>query len=61
VTDVLVMTLPPIQKRYEEITEDPIEVQALLHSGSRVASDRALATVAAAREAIGLLQIQPRS
>jgi tryptophanyl-tRNA synthetase len=61
VTDALVTTLAPIQKRYEALTEDPIEVRAFLHSGSRVASDRAQATMVAAREAIGLLQIHPRS
>ena len=57
VTDVLVDTLTPIQERYADLMGDPTELRRLLDAGREAVADDALRTVAAAREAVGLLGI----
>lgn len=57
VTEALVETLIPIQKRYAELTGDPAELQRLLRGGRDAVSPAAQRTVAAAREAMGLLPV----
>jgi tryptophanyl-tRNA synthetase len=47
--------LSPIQARYHELADDPAETQRLLAVGAAKASELAGATLARAREALGLL------
>ncbi|NMM23899.1 MAG: tryptophan--tRNA ligase [Phycicoccus sp.] len=57
VTVALVDTLGPIQKRYQDLRADPGHLRDLLIAGRDFASASAATTVAAAREAIGLLDL----
>jgi tryptophanyl-tRNA synthetase len=57
VTDAVVGTLAPIQERYAELTDDPAELQRLLGAGRDAVTPDALRTVAAARDAMGLLPV----
>ena len=57
VTDVLVDTLTPIQQRYSELMDDQAELRRLLVAGRDAVTDDARHTVAAAREAVGLLAV----
>jgi tryptophanyl-tRNA synthetase len=47
--------LAPIQSRFRELEADPAETQRLLAVGAAKAADRAAATLARARAALGLL------
>lgn len=55
VTEAVVATLKPLQRRYRELTADPAELLRLLRRGAASVEGDARATVAAARAAIGLL------
>ena len=55
VVEALVDTLDPIQRRYGELAADPGYVTGMLADGAARVADRAAATVARARDAIGLL------
>jgi tryptophanyl-tRNA synthetase len=55
VVEAVVGTLSPIQRRYGDLAADPGYVMASLADGAARVADRAAATVARAREAIGLL------
>jgi tryptophanyl-tRNA synthetase len=55
VIDAVVTALAPIQVRYAELATDPRSLRKLLASGATRARERASATVARARRAIGLL------
>lgn len=57
VTEVVVATLEPLQRRYRELTADPAELLRLLRRGAASVEGDARATVAAARAAIGLLGV----
>jgi tryptophanyl-tRNA synthetase len=53
----VVETLAPVQERYAELTDDPAELQRLLGAGRDAVTPDALRTVAAARDAMGLLPV----
>jgi tryptophanyl-tRNA synthetase len=53
--DAVVEVLRPIQARYAELAADPVGTAAILRAGADKARTRAAATVARAREALGLL------
>jgi tryptophanyl-tRNA synthetase len=55
--DALVETLTPIQKRYQDLADDPAELERLLRDGRDAVTPDALRTVARAREAMGLFAI----
>jgi tryptophanyl-tRNA synthetase len=55
VTDALVETLVPIQRRYCDLRSDPAELERRLRRGRDTLRPAAERTVAAAREAVGLL------
>ncbi len=55
VTDAVVDTIAPIQVRYAEIAADPGRLRGILADGVRRVSVRAAATVARARDALGLV------
>jgi tryptophanyl-tRNA synthetase len=55
VTDAVVDTLAPIQRRYHQLAADPEYVRGVLADGVARARDRAVATVARTRRALGLL------
>lgn len=57
VTEALTDMLIPIQKRYAELTGDPAELQRLLRAGRDAVTLDAQRTVAAARDAMGLLAV----
>ena len=57
VTDALVATLAPIQSRYADIRADDEALRAVLRDGAAAVRPRVRATVAAAREAMGLLTV----
>ena len=57
VTDAAVGTLEPIQKRYDELMDDPTELNSLLAADRDSIAPIARQTVARAREAIGLLPV----
>lgn len=57
VTEAVVATLKPLQRRYRELTADPAELLRLLRRGAASVEGDARATVAAARAAIGLLGV----
>jgi tryptophanyl-tRNA synthetase len=57
VTDALVETLVPIQKRYEELIDNPEELLTLLRTGRDSVAPEGNRTLAAARAAFGLLHI----
>jgi tryptophanyl-tRNA synthetase len=54
VADAVVAELAPLQRRYRELQADPARVDALLAAGAARAAERAGATLARARAAIGL-------
>jgi tryptophanyl-tRNA synthetase len=58
-TEALVETLRPIRTRYVELADDPAELDRRLAAGGRTAAELATATLAAAREAMGLLGGSP--
>jgi tryptophanyl-tRNA synthetase len=55
VTEALVETLRPVRARYAEITSDPVTLDRRLAEGAATAAALAAPTLAAARDAIGLL------
>jgi tryptophanyl-tRNA synthetase len=55
VTEALVETLRPVRERHAEITADPVTLDARLAEGAAAAARLAAPTLAAAREAIGLV------
>jgi tryptophanyl-tRNA synthetase len=57
VTEALVETLAPIQQRYRELAADRAQVLERLRHGAGSAAVEAAATVRAAREAIGLMEV----
>lgn len=57
VADALIATLSPIQKLYTELTQDTPMLLSLLQAGADSVSGDATATVAQAREAMGLLSL----
>ncbi|HEX6918683.1 MAG TPA: tryptophan--tRNA ligase [Actinomycetes bacterium] len=57
VTEAVVATLEPLQRRYRELAADPAELLRLLRRGAASVEGDARATVAAARAAIGLLGV----
>jgi tryptophanyl-tRNA synthetase len=57
VADSVVATVRPIQERYADLVADPAVLDGILRDGAERARDRASATVARAREAIGLLRV----
>jgi tryptophanyl-tRNA synthetase len=57
VAEALIATLTPIQRRYRELTDDRAELLSLLRAGADAVAGDALRTVAAARDAMGLLAI----
>ena len=57
VTEAVIGTLEPIQKRYDELMDDPTELNALLAAGRDSLAPLAAATVAQAREAMGLMAV----
>jgi len=58
VTEALVETLTPIQRRYRELAADREEILAHLRRGAESATAEATGTVDAARRAIGLLDVR---
>lgn len=58
VTEALVETLAPIQRRYRELAADREEILAHLRRGAESATEEATGTVDAARRAIGLLDVR---
>jgi tryptophanyl-tRNA synthetase len=54
-TEAVVEALRPIQERYREWRRDPLQLAAVLQSGSRRASEVATATLSRVREAMGFL------
>jgi tryptophanyl-tRNA synthetase len=57
VTDAVIGTLEPIQKRYDELMADPTGLNTLLAAGRDSLEPIARDTLARAREAIGLLAV----
>ena len=57
VTEAVVETLTPIQRRYRELAGERSEMLRLLRDGADTAAAEAAATVSAARGAIGLLDV----
>lgn len=57
VTEALVETLAPIRSAYADIRADESTLRALLREGAEAVRPRARETVAAAREAMGLLTV----
>lgn len=57
VTEAVVATLEPLQRRYRELAADPAELLRLLRRGAESVEGDARATVGAARAAIGLLGV----
>jgi tryptophanyl-tRNA synthetase len=57
VAEALVELLRPLQQRYDELAADPGAVLALLRQGADSVSDDAARVVAAARHAMGLLDV----
>jgi tryptophanyl-tRNA synthetase len=57
VTDAVIGTLEPIQKRYDELMDDPTVLNTLLAAGRDSLAPIATDTVARAREAMGLLAV----
>lgn len=55
VADAVISVLEPVQHRYHELSADPGAVDAVLADGARRAAERAAPTLAAAKQAIGLL------
>jgi tryptophanyl-tRNA synthetase len=55
VTEAVIDTLAPIQRRFGELARDPDAVRKVLASGAARARERAAVTVARTRRAIGLL------
>jgi tryptophanyl-tRNA synthetase len=55
--DALVETLTPIQKRYQDLADDPAELERLLRVARDTITPDALRTVARAREAMGLFAV----
>jgi len=55
VTEALVETLRPVRERYAEISTDPATLDRRLAEGAAAAADLAAPTLAAARDAVGLL------
>jgi tryptophanyl-tRNA synthetase len=53
VAEVVVETITPIQKRYEELVADPAHLEDVLRDGARRAAEVAEATLATARAAVG--------
>jgi tryptophanyl-tRNA synthetase len=53
--DAVIGMLAPVQRRYHELARDPEHVRGVLAAGAARARERAAATVARARRAIGLL------
>ncbi|GIG36506.1 tryptophan--tRNA ligase [Cellulomonas pakistanensis] len=57
VIDALVATLDPVRRRYAELAAEPTEVDRVLAAGRDAVAPPAAATVARAREAMGLLRV----
>jgi tryptophanyl-tRNA synthetase len=57
VTEAVIGTLKPIQKRFDELMHDSTELNALLAAGRDSLAPLATETVARAREAMGLLAV----
>jgi tryptophanyl-tRNA synthetase len=55
VTEAVIDTLAPVQRRYTGLARDPGQVRDILAAGAARARERATVTVARARRAIGLL------
>ncbi len=53
--DAVIDILAPLQRRYHALARDPAYVREVLAAGAATARERAAATVARARRAIGLL------
>ena len=53
--DAVAAVLEPIQARYQALVDDPAETERLLHIGADKARERASATLARAKDNIGLL------
>jgi tryptophanyl-tRNA synthetase len=53
--DAVVAMLEPVQARYQELAADPTEIERLIGLGADKASETASATLARARDHIGLL------
>ena len=58
VAEALVETLSPLQRRYAELTTDPATLLVRLRAGAEAVTPDAEHTVAAAREAMGLLSLR---
>ncbi len=54
VADAVIAELAPVRERYTELSRDPATVEKALARGLERAHDRAAATVARARTALGL-------
>ncbi|HEY4315001.1 MAG TPA: tryptophan--tRNA ligase [Actinomycetes bacterium] len=59
VTEAIVETVTPIQRAYADLVADPAYLLGLLRTGRDVATDRAAATITAARTAMGLVDLPP--
>ncbi|HLV58717.1 MAG TPA: tryptophan--tRNA ligase [Natronosporangium sp.] len=57
VTEAVVDTLAPLQRRYARLAAEPQAVREVLAAGAARARERAAATLARARRAIGLLPV----
>lgn len=55
VADAVIGVVAPIQRRYRELAQDPAHIRGVLAAGRDRARERAAATVARARRALGLL------
>jgi len=53
--EALNTALAPVRDRYAELRDDPAQLEASLREGARAAGETAGATLASAREALGLL------
>jgi tryptophanyl-tRNA synthetase len=53
--DAVIALLEPLQRHYAELSADPATLEAILRTGAERARERAAGTVAAAKEAMGLL------
>ncbi|HZU74692.1 MAG TPA: tryptophan--tRNA ligase [Acidimicrobiales bacterium] len=56
----VVELLRPVQERYRQLEEDPGAVEAVLADGAARAGEVAAATLARAKDAVGLLRLPPR-
>jgi tryptophanyl-tRNA synthetase len=55
--DAVIALLEPLQKEYAALSADPATLEAILRRGAEQARERAAGTLAAAKEAMGLLAV----